>query len=328
MDINLLEQAYNALLKGSDNKADFLTADCQFNIAHPINELNGIDAVYNSYFKLLINSMPDIERKPFISFVDKYEGDTWICSTGYFTGTFTNNLLTIPATKRSLFLRYMEMAKVVDGKIHRCYTLLDLIDVMNQAGVNPIRKSLGHDGLVMPPTTMDGLCVDHKDESLTRSSIDLVKEMHAELGRFDGVNLSSMDLLKHWHPDFIWYGPGGIGTTRGVKGFQEHHQGPFLNGFPDRGIDGTLCFTGHNNYVATGGWPHMYGSLTGDSWLGLNATNAKVYPRVMDFWRRQDNRLKENWVAIDIIDMMMQMGIDVFAQMQNNINTGIRVQIQ
>lgn len=325
--MNTLEQAYQRIFADKNAINDALTTDCQWNGSHPINELNGIDKIDQGYFGLLTTAMPDIERKPFITFVDDYQGETWISSTGYFTGTFTNDLHGIPATGRSLFLRYMELAHIKDNKVYRCYTLIDFIDAMNQAGVNPIRASLGHDGLVMPPTTMDGLCFDKKDPAYTQTSIELVKEMHAELGRFDGVDLASMNLLKHWHPDFIWYGPGGIGTTRGVQGFQQHHQSPFLIGFPDRGIDGTLCFTGHNNYVATGGWPHMYGSHTGDNWLGLNATNKRVYPRVMDFWRRESDVLRENWVAIDIIDIMMQMGIDVFKQMQENIESGNRTQI-
>ncbi|TRX56764.1 ester cyclase [Thalassomonas sp. M1454] len=327
MKLNALEHSYQQIFSEPSSIKDVLSQDCQWHGSHPINDLLGIDEVQQGYFALLKQAMPDIERKPFISFEDQYQGETWVSSTGYFTGTFSNDLHGIPATKRSLFLRYMELAEIKDSKVVRCYTLIDFIDAMNQAGVNPIRASLGHDGLVMPPTTMDGLCSDPKDLAYTKSSIELVKEMHAELGRFDGVDLASMDLLKHWHPDFIWYGPGGIGTTRGVFGFQQHHQAPFLIGFPDRGIDGTLCFTGHNNYVATGGWPHMYGSHTGDNWLGLKATNKRVYPRVMDFWRREGDLLRENWVAIDIIDMMMQMGIDVFAQMHKNIQTGKRTQI-
>ena len=42
-------------------------------------------------------------------------------------------------------------------------------------------------------------------------------------------------MVKHWHPNFMWYGPAGIGTTRGMKGFEDYHQIPFLVAFPDRG---------------------------------------------------------------------------------------------
>ena len=39
----------------------------------------------------------------------------------------------------------------------------------------------------------------------------------------------------------------------------------------------------------------------------------------MDIWRREGDLLKENWVAIDIIDMCMQMGLDVFAMMKEQL---------
>jgi hypothetical protein len=40
---------------------------------------------------------------------------------------------------------------------------------------------------------------------------------------------------RFWHPRFNWYGPAGIGTARGVRGFRAWHQIPFLRGMPDRG---------------------------------------------------------------------------------------------
>ncbi|QBY04204.1 polyketide cyclase [Thalassotalea sp. HSM 43] len=315
----VLENAYQQVFANNSAVPCAISDDCTWHVAHPINSLVGKENILNGYFNVLRTAMPDIERRPFISFSDNDRGETWQGSTGYLVGTFSHDLLDIPATGKTLYLRYMELSQVCNEQVVSCYTIIDFIDAMEQAGVNPIRKCLGRSGLVLPPATFDGLCQDEKNNDLTQSSINLVKAMHAELGRFDGTSLSSMDLAKHWHPDFLWYGPGGIGTTRGISGFREHHQGPFLRGFPDRGIDGTLCFIGHNNYVATGGWPHMYGTLSGDDWLGLKATNIKVLPRVMDFWRNEGGLLRENWVAIDIIDMLWQMDIDVFAVMKENL---------
>jgi hypothetical protein len=31
--------------------------------------------------------------------------------------------------------------------------------------------------------------------------------------------------------------------------------------------------------------------------------------RVMDFWRREGNLLAENWVFIDLPDLLLQMGV-------------------
>lgn len=321
---NILEQVYDAAFDDNNSLADLIDENVAWNVSFPLNEINGLSNVKQHYFSWIKNSLADVERKPFISIEGDYNGEHWIAATGYLVGTFSKDLLSIPATHKSLFLRYSEIAEIKDNKVVRCYTFIDFIDAMNQAGVNPIRPSLGHDGLVMPPTTLDGIPQTVKDSEHSIQSEHLVESMLTELGQFDGKSLSSMNLGKFWHPDFIWYGPAGIGTTRGIDGFRKHHQGPFLAGFPDRGINKTLCLISHNNFVATGGWPHMYGTHTGDNWLGLTASGKTVYPRVLDFWRREGQLLRENWVAIDIPDMLNQMGINVFELMQEQIKNKLK----
>ena len=50
-----------------------------------------------------------------------------------------------------------------------------------------------------------------------------------------------MQLEKYWHPNMCWYGPSGIGSTRGIQGFRLAHQIPFLNAMPDRGVHSSGC---------------------------------------------------------------------------------------
>jgi predicted ester cyclase len=182
--------------------------------------------------------------------------------------------------------------------------------------VYPLRQSLGHNGLVMPPSTLDGICSLDRDDKRGEKSVALVMDMLDCLRRYDGERLESMDLENYWHPDFMWYGPGGIGTTRGINGFRSQHQGPFLTAFPDRDVDHHANTVACGDYVATGGWPHMHGTHSGGGWLGLPPSQKHLSLRVMDIWRCEGDRLRENWVAIDIPDMLMQMGLDVFAQMK------------
>ena len=33
---------------------------------------------------------------------------------------------------------------------------------------------------------------------------------------------------EFWHEKMMWYGPSGIGTARGLEGFVNHHQLPFV----------------------------------------------------------------------------------------------------
>ena len=112
-------------------------------------------------------------------------------------------------------------------------------------------------------------------------------------------------------------GPSGIGATRGLHGFQAHHQVPFLRAFPDRVAGDKLCSIGDGNYVVTGGWPSVRGTHLGSDWLGLAPTGKKVGMRVMDFYHVTGGRITENWVPIDIIDILRQLGVDVFARLRH-----------
>ena len=59
--------------------------------------------------------------------------------------------------------------------------------------------------------------------------------MHAALGQYNGQPparevLDQMEMVKHWHTNFMWMGPSGIGSTRGLKGFEAYRQFRFSIG--------------------------------------------------------------------------------------------------
>ncbi|MEH6590548.1 MAG: ester cyclase [Halioglobus sp.] len=319
--MNVLAQLYSVLAGGSADQiraaaTRLLHPQVRFCVAHPVNDLSGVDQVIEEFLLPLARALPDLERRPFIHIPGYDGGQYWEDGTGYLIGTFTESLYGIPATGKTLYLRYTELVRIEDAKIVECYLIPDFLDAMQQADVYPLRQSLGHSGLIMPPARLDGMCTLENDGGRGQSSITLIMDMLDCLRRYDGESLESMDLENYWHPDFMWYGPGGIGTTRGISGFRAHHQGPFLKAFSDRDVDHHANTIASGDYVATGGWPHMHGTHTGDDWLGLPSSQVYLSLRVMDIWRREGDRLRENWVAIDIPDMLLQMGLDVFAQMK------------
>ena len=319
--MNPIEALYASLAGGdkdliSSRAAEVLGTDVAWSACHPVNDLSGVGAVVDEFLLPLAQAMPDLERRAFIHIPGDYEGQHWIAGTGYLVGTFSAPLFDIPPTGKTLYLRYSELVQVEQGKIVQCYMFPDFLDAMQQAGVYPLRPSLGHNGLIMPPASLDGICGSDEDPAYSASTAQLIMDMLDCLRKYDGQRLESMDLENYWHSDFMWYGPAGIGTTRGISGFRQHHQGPFLKGFPDRDVDHHACTVACGDYVATGGWPHMHGTHTGGDWLGLPPSGQYLSLRVMDIWRRDGDLLKENWVAIDIPHMLHQMGLDVFAQMK------------
>jgi predicted ester cyclase len=134
------------------------------------------------------------------------------------------------------------------------------------------------------------------------------------LKRFDRKDLHSMGMEQYWTPDMMWYGPCGIGTARGVDGFQRHHQRPFLNAFPDRVGGHHRARIADGAYVASTGWPSVRGHHLGE-YLGVAATGAAIGMRVMDWWRVEGDRLAENWVFIDLPHLFLQLGIDLMGRL-------------
>ena len=284
--------------------------------SHPLNELQGIAAIENVW-RGLCRAFPDMERRDTMILGGSYRGADMVAMLGHYQATFAQDWLGVPATHGVVHLRYGEVHNYVDGRIAHTHALVDLLDLMRQAGVWPLPPSLGAEGMWPGPATADGLRLSDADANAGAATLDLVLGMHRALFDFDGVNLDSMDQAKYWSERFMWYGPAGIGACRGMRGYQAHHQIPFLIAFPDRtGAGHYVCF-GDGPYAVTGGWPSVVGTHKGHGWLGLAATGRPVRMRVMDFYRAENGRLAENWVPLDVIDVLRQLGTDVFARLDH-----------
>ena len=61
---------------------EMLNADVKWCVAHPINDVSGVDETEQAFLLPLINSLPDVERRPSIIMQGEYEGRTWVNSTG------------------------------------------------------------------------------------------------------------------------------------------------------------------------------------------------------------------------------------------------------
>ena len=48
-------------------------------------------------------------------------------------------------------------------------------------------------------------------------------------------------------------------------------------------------------------------------YLGVPATGKALTLRVMDFYRCTQTQIAENWVLLDYVDLLSQMGVDVIA---------------
>ena len=127
-------------------------------------------------------------------------------------------------------------------------------------------------------------------------------------------------LHDYRHTRCSWYGPSGIDTARKINGFIDWYQISFFNELPDRVGDphaGHLFADG--NFTAFTAWPGMYMTVSGSGWLGIAPGDQKIYMRSLDFWRVEDDLIRENWVLVDMLCVYDQLVVDVLARMREFI---------
>jgi predicted ester cyclase len=290
--------------------------------SHPLNEMQGIEAIAARVWQPLLESFPDLERRDVILIGGHSHGADLVGAVGHYCGTFRRDWLTIPATGRTMYLRYGEFHAVAEGKITQSTVLIDVLDAIRQAGFWPVAPSLGVEEMWPGPITADGIVLAGQDAALSAASIAQTLAMQKSLGDYDDEQrggrqgLLEMPQKQYWHPRMMWYGPAGIGTARGLAGFVDCHQLPFRLAFPNRRGGNHYVRIGDGAYSATGGWPSVLAKHTGGGFMGLSPTGRDVTMRVMDFYLHHEGLIRENWVPLDILHLLLQMDVDVLSRLQ------------
>jgi len=302
--------------------------DAHWRGSHPLNEMRGVAAIAAGVWLPLLRAFPDLERRDVILIGGHSHGTDLVGAVGHYCGTFREDWLSIPATGRTLYLRYGEFHVVRDGRIAQSTVLIDVLDAMRQAGFWPLAPSLGVEEQWPCPLTADGIVLEAQDPAVSAASLAQTLAMQKTLGDYDDerragrAGLLEMPQRLHWHPKMMWYGPSGIGTTRGLAGFVDHHQLPFRIAFPNRRGGNHYVRIGDGSYSATGGWPSVHARHLGGGFLGVGPTGREVAMRVMDFYLHHEGLIRENWVPIDIIHLLLQMEVDVFGRMRGFFRRG------
>lgn len=317
----------NALAEATPARlADCLSAthhrDAEWRCSHPVNELRGHAEIAEKLWLPLFHAIPDLERRDNLFIGGAYNGTSIIAAMGHYCGTFRRDLHGIPATNKTVYLRYGEVHELRGDKIIRSSSLIDVLDLIRQAGFWPVAPSLGIEEQWPAPFTGDGIVLHATDPAQSAASIAQTLAMHKTLGDYNDLeNRSRQGLLdmpqkEHWHSKMMWYGPAGIGTTRGLDGFVDGHQLPFRIAFPNRRGGNHYVRFGDGAYSVTGGWPSVYAQHLGGDFMGLSPTGRDVTMRVMDFYLHHEGLIRENWVPLDILNLLLQMDVDVLGRLR------------
>lgn len=305
--------------------------DVRWEVFHPFNTLEGAEAGLEGFWQPLRTAFPDYEQRIALIIGGEYERREQVSTWGQMMGTFDEPLLGIPPTKAAVTMKFGFNCIVRDGKIAKAYVLLDLVDVMRQAGHYPFRPMPGSPEQWAFPPCDTGATAFSADPELGAESLRIIREMQMGLVKqadIKNIANSPSRHSPHWHKNMNWYGPAGLGSMRGLRGFRNFHGALFLQAFSDRtgwvrDHDGPEHAPGHyvrmgdGRYAVTGGWPSLNATHLGPEWLGLPPTGRRVEMRVADWYRLDnDNKIIDNWVMMDVPHIVHQMGMDIFHDLQ------------
>ncbi|MEH6590550.1 MAG: nuclear transport factor 2 family protein [Halioglobus sp.] len=301
----------------------YLSEDCEFFGCHPFNEQVGPAAIAQSFWQPLTQSFSAMQRRQdiFVAGTSEINGENWVMSMGHFMGLFDADWLGIRANRKLVMLRYAEFNCVVDGKIVKTSMFCDIIALMQQVGINPLPLQTGATFVYPGPRNHAGIQLGNHDPAEGIETLALLNRMIDDL---DVLNKTGDDncppeyLARSWNENMTWYGPAGIGATHTIERYQQQHQYPFREGLTDKVYNGHVARFAEGNFACFFGWPNLSHTPTG-GFMGLPG-GQRAEMRVVDVYRREGDKLLENWVLIDIPYWLKCQGLDILERTRNIAN--------
>jgi len=277
--------------------------------------MTGPQALADDLWSPLKQAMPTLQRRPDIFFVGRHdlkpEHGLWVVEMGHLLGDFTGPWLGIPPTGQATYLPYATMHQVADGHIVQTVEFLDVLAVITQAGLNPLSVAQTGGYMMAPgPKTHDGLVPLDPELPDSKATLDLTLTMLTELA--ESYTSPTDHLSRFWHPDMNWFGPTGIGTSLGFSGYGRGHTVPFETKLETVKIHDWKLAVAQGNFSAVMWWPCLTMRNVG-GYMGVPANENLADMRVVDLYRRDGDRLAENWIFIDLLHFLAQQGVDLLA---------------
>ena len=295
---------------------------------HPFYEQEGTEAAARVFWKPLRSALTNMQRREDVFMAGLNDADDqetlWVASMGHMMGLFDAAWIGIPPTNRMAFLPYAEFHQVDGEQIVQSAFFCDVISVMRQAGHYPLPPQTGAAIIQPGPLTHDGILEHEQDPGESEITLALVNRMIADLSKLnlgDDHRCPPEYLARTWHDDMIWYGPAGIGATYTIPRYQHQHQYPFRTHIKNKVFNGHVARIAEGNYAGFFGWSNLTNTPTG-GFLGLPGNEVRADMRVVDVYRRDGDKLAENWVFIDLLHYLSMQGLDVLGRLRETLDTG------
>ncbi|MDJ0751353.1 MAG: hypothetical protein QNJ11_17845 [Woeseiaceae bacterium] len=306
--------------------AEHTTTNYYWRGMHPFYEQQGAADVASVFWLPLRQSFSSLQRREDIFFAGKNAvgnaASIWVVSMGNLMGLFDSDWLGIPATRKLAFLRYAEFHRIEGSKVAESAFFCDVLSIMQQAGHYPLPAPPTGADIIQPgPRTHDGVLLNPQSAEDGEKTMILVKEMIDDLSELNvtGNDRCTPEVLQRtWHDDMVWYGPTGIGATYTIPRYQEQHQYPFRTQLKNKTFNGHVARFAEGRYAGFFGWANLTNTPTG-GFLGLPGNEVQADMRVVDIYRRDGDKLVENWVFIDLLHWLSMQGLDVLGRMREQL---------
>jgi len=286
---------------------------------HPFHMQTDATEVARLFWQPFRQSVTSLQRRMDVFIAGSNHMDdgnsVWVSSMGHLMGLFDIEWLGIQPTGKMVMLRFAEFHKVEDGKIADTAFYFDIPHLMMQAGYDPFGSQTAAHMVQPGPAPHDALLIQDADPSEGQRTMDAMNAMIGDLGTWQSGLPIEEELARTWHDDMIWWGPAGIGATYTIERYAKQHAGPFRAAFSERSGTGHIARIAEGNYCGFFGWPNFTAKPTG-GFMGLPPSDTKCEFRVIDMYRREGDKLKENWIFIDLLHFYNQLGIDILANLK------------
>ncbi|MEM6729662.1 MAG: nuclear transport factor 2 family protein, partial [Pseudomonadota bacterium] len=228
-------------------------------------------------------------------------------------GLFDQPFLGMRPTRQATMLRYCAFFQVGADGIDDVTLFFDVMNLMGLVGAEAWPPSLGANMVTPGPRTHDGLLYEAQPAGEGAATLNLYQTMINRL--LDAkVDTRLTPLEADWHPDMIWWGPGGIGAPYTQERYIAQHAAPFADGLEWGTFFGHRCELAEGHYGGFFGWP-TFDVRSRGGYIGLAPASERFASmRVVDLYRREGDKLAENWNFIDHLHFLDQLGVDLIAR--------------
>ncbi len=292
--------------------ANHVAADYRWRGMHPFNELASAEAVAEAFWEPLKVAMAPLQRRADMFLAGANQVDDWstiwVVEMGHLMGIWERPWLGVAPTGKLAFLRYAEFHRIDNGKLAETACFVDILNLLALSGHTSIPEVTGSEVLTPGPRNHDGLLHHPQPPEEGRRTVELIAAMIADLR---GQSLCSPErhLARFWTGDMCWFGPGGIGASAFHHGYRRGHSGPFEEGLEFIRYREHVTRIGEGHFGGFFGYPSL--TMRSRGYLGLPASDTPADMRIVDLYRRQGDRLAENWIFIDIPHFLAMQGIHI-----------------